>query len=181
MRELKFNSVEFYSNYLSDFDLPKEILRIETTIKNKKHFKSLGQLSTKLKDIINNLSDIATSAFKRAFEAHLDFSEKSLEGKFMISENATPDKYTIQDLEERDKLIYYAIKKDIDYGVSFKNACESIIANCCFNKDARYKMKKRIKSIFSKLSIPIGDKSISVGVFKTVMDMINDDPLLVTT
>lgn len=179
IRELRFNSVEFYANYLSDFDLPKEILRIETTIKNKKHFKSLGQLSTKLKDVINNLSNVATVAFKRAFEAHLDFSEKNLESKFMIEKNATPEEFSISDLNEKDRLIYYSIQKDINYGVSFKNACESVIANCCFTKESRYKMKRKIKQIFKKIAIPVSDNSISVGVFKTVMDMINNDPLLV--
>ena len=179
IRELKCNSVEFYSNYLSDFELPEELLRIETTIKNKKHFRHLGQFSTKLKDVIGNLYNVAMSAFKKAFEAHLDFSEKNLEGKFMVDEKATPEKYTVADLNEKDRVVYYSIKKDVDFGISFKNACEGVISNCCFTKESRYKMKKRINSIFNKLSIPVADNSVSLRMFKTVMDMVNNDPFLV--
>ena len=159
VRELKYKSKDFYFEQLQAVDLPKEIIRIETTIKNKKHFKHFGQRSTALTHIIDNLENIATLAFKKAFDVHLEFSEKKLQGKFMLEE---PD--SITNLKIDDKIIYHAVVKNMETGLSFLKAKEAVVGACAFHKSERYKLRKRMDRIFNITGIPnVKDSGISLS------------------
>jgi len=174
VRELKYKSKDFYFNQLQSVDLPKEILRIETTIKNKKHFKHFRQRSTTLAHIIDNLDDIATLAFKKAFEAHLDFSEKSLSGRYLLDKADC-----VEDLRMDDKIIHYAVVKNMEMGLSFKKSKEAVVLSCAFNKSERYKLRKRMERIFKKVGTPyIGKGKISLATYNHVMSLISSDNVM---
>lgn len=172
-RELGSKSEEFYFNHLSELDLPKEILRVETTIKNKKHFKYFGQQNTTLDSVTNNLDNIAVLAFKKAFKAHLDFSEKLLSNKNLISKES---KTGVFQLSMRERLIYNNIKKNMEIGFSFSSACSAVLDDCCQTKHEKYNMKKSISNIFKIVDVPNAEnKKVSLSTFKAVMEMIDSD------
>lgn len=137
VRELHSKSFEFYNEYLSNIELPEEILRAETTIKNKKHFKLLGQLETSLESIIDNLDSIATNAFNLAFQAHLsDYKPLS------IPESTDTEKFDLMD----KVLLGYIYEKMIN-GLPFKEAMVLIVKGTCSDKKQRYRLRKKIKRL----------------------------------
>jgi len=155
IRELKSKSIEFKENHLLKFELPNEVLRVETTIKNKKHFKHLGQDNTTLNSV--------------------EFSEQLLTSKNLI--NDTPKK-GIYKLNIKERLIHNNIKKNIDLGFNFKEACEAVVSDCCITKEERYKMRKSIKKIFSMISEPIGEnRKVCLSTFQAVMTMVSSDSM----
>lgn len=148
VRELNSKSLLFNETYLSGFQLPVEILRCETTIKNKKHFKALGQLSTTLKDIIGNLETVSKEAFEKAFKAHImDYKE--------VNVNSLPAGKT---MNTADLLVYDAVKSRMKMGSSFEFACIGVINSCAATKEQRYKLKKRIQKVFDVMEVPDVEK-----------------------
>lgn len=132
VRELTYKSHVFKDAFLSGIKLPDEVLRVETTIKNRKHFKTLGQESTKIIDIVNNLPKISEIAYKRAFEAHLGAFKQAA-----VSENA-------RDLKPMDKALVLLITEKMLAGNTFREAKELIIRSTCVGKIQRYRMSKTI-------------------------------------
>jgi len=142
VRELKSHSLDFYSSFLLDHSLPSEILRIETTIKNKKHFKQLGQDSTQLISILDNLDTVGKEAFKRSFDAHL--SDKMFD--FIRVDNDVK-KLGSKQLLPLEKVLLGYIEQKMISGQSFTMARKNIIDSCCVSKQQRYRMKKTINKI----------------------------------
>lgn len=132
VRELTYKSHVFKEAYLSGIKLPDEVLRVETTIKNRKHFTALGQKSTRLIDIVNNLPKVSEIAYKRAFEAHLGAFQQAA-----VSQNA-------RDLKPMDKALVLLITEKMLSGNDFLLAKEIVIQATCVDKKQRYRMGKRI-------------------------------------
>ena len=75
VRELHFKSNVFYNSYLKGrIQLPEELIRCETTIKNKKHLKLLGAEGNTFGYALNNIDSISENAFKYAFRQHINIS-----------------------------------------------------------------------------------------------------------
>lgn len=149
IRELNSKSLDFFNAYLFGFNLPPEVVRCETTIKNKKHFKSLGEDSTVFSDIIVNLDRISEKAFRKAFKAHImDYT----------------DNYNVEAIEKsktlniNDRILYGYIETKVNTGMSFDNAIKFVIIKHAANKQERYKLKKRLNGIFEKVDKPSVDK-----------------------
>ena len=166
IRELKYHSEEFYKNNFIGLDLPKEILRIETTIKNKNHFNHFKQSSTTLCSILDNLQNIGTLAFKKAFESHLNVVPEFIDHKKEIGAEVK--------LAIKDRLIHHAIKKNMEMGLPYNLAVEAVIMDCATNKSERYKLKKQIQKIFKiKGSPQVKKGEINMATFRYVSDMIS--------
>lgn len=176
IRELNSKSEEFYHNHLSGLNLPKEILRVETTIKNKKHFKHFGQENTTLDSVTNNLDNIAILAFKKAFNAHLEFSEKALSSKNLLAKESKTNKLTLN-----ERIIYNSIKKNMEIGFNFTDACMALIDDCSNSKFDKYHLKKKISKIFKIVSVPkVGKTNVCLSTFKAVMEMIDSNSVPVS-
>lgn len=75
IRELNFKSTTFYESYLKgNVQLPPELIRCETTIKNKKHLVLLGAEGNTLGYALDNLNTISENAFRYAFRQHINIS-----------------------------------------------------------------------------------------------------------
>jgi len=171
IRELKYNSEVFYQNNFSNAPLPNELLRIETTIKNKKHFKHFGQHTTTLDSVVNNLDNIALLAFKKAFESHMEFSEKNLTSKNLIPKE-NKEGYAKLNLKER--LIYNSIKKNMELGINFPDACIALVEDCSLTKYDKRNMKRLIEKVFKIMGVPsVKNDKITLSTYKAVIDIIN--------
>jgi hypothetical protein len=75
VRELNFKSTIFNESYLKGkVQLPEELMRCETTIKNKKHLTLLGADGNTLGYAIDNIDSISENAFRYAFRQHINIS-----------------------------------------------------------------------------------------------------------
>lgn len=75
IRELNFKSTIFNESYLKGkVQLPPELMRCETTIKNKKHLALLGADGNTLGYTLDNINLISENAFRYAFRQHINFS-----------------------------------------------------------------------------------------------------------
>lgn len=140
VRELKTRSTDFMNAFLNEGkNLPSEILRIETTIKNKKHLQAIGHGFNTLSSILNDLQDIARKAFHYAFRAHLNGFKMAV---LRIRDEAS--------LTLSERVLLDLIFKEMKSGFSYKETADRIILRICKNKSERYKLKTSIKTVFSK-------------------------------
>ena len=68
--ELNENSTDFANKYLKHIDY-KNLVRLEVTVKNKKHFRSLGVESNTLKDILSLSKEVKESMIRIIVRKHL--------------------------------------------------------------------------------------------------------------
>jgi len=88
--ELKHHSIDFYNEYLSTLDV-KNVIRIETTVKNKKHLRSLN-LNLKeftLLELLSLTDEQKNSTIAKAVNSHLAPRTKAL--TFRSKKNMSPD------------------------------------------------------------------------------------------
>lgn len=140
VRELNSRSKEFMNSFLSKVDMPQEILRIETTVKNKKHLRLLGQPSSELGSVIENIAQIASIAFENAFRAHL--KNFKLVNSMRIETNSK--------LSVNDKVLLKCLFLLMEEGFSYGEAIEEVVNETCSNKHERYYMKRRFRKLYSK-------------------------------
>lgn len=69
--ELTFNSSVFYKKYLNPRDA-KDRVRMETTVKNKTHFRRLGIDNTSLSSLLSLTNDQRLHIMRKAMSAHLE-------------------------------------------------------------------------------------------------------------
>ena len=69
--ELKHNSNEFAEKYLNQIDYD-DLVRIETTLKNAKHFRHVGIKDNKLKTVLELSQDKLQSVMSEALKSHLE-------------------------------------------------------------------------------------------------------------
>lgn len=150
IRELNSKSIDFYNAYLLGFNLPNEVVRCETTIKNKKHFKSLGESSTVFSDVILNLDRISENAFRKAFKSHImDYS----------------DNYNVEAIDKaknlniNDRILHGYVETKMNTGLSFDNACKFVLIKHAASKQERYNLKRRLNNIFKKIGKPVVDEN----------------------
>lgn len=70
--ELEFGSKDFFRRYLKGVEGIENLIRVETTIKNKKHFRKHGINSTTLESILSIDQDKLSEVFENCINLHLD-------------------------------------------------------------------------------------------------------------
>lgn len=143
-RELTYKSAEFRASYLREMSLPNELMRIETTVKNKKHFKLLGQELTNLNSVLQNLPEVSENAFRFAFNAHLK--------EYNFSDLPTEETGR-KDLAPMDKVLREYLIEKVRGGLSLMTAKDYIIQTSCTTKKQRYRMSKKIDFIIGHIDL----------------------------
>jgi hypothetical protein len=135
--ELRENSYEFSDRYLQHIDF-KDIIRIETTIKDKKHLNNtLGKQVTNNLDTVLNLSTTdKDKIMSNGFNRHL-----LPRTNHKVYDNTGLSSRQLFDLQLLDILI----NKN---GYSFDQAIESLLSTQT-NKNSKYKLKKSITKLYS--------------------------------
>ena len=135
--ELKYNSFEFADRYLQHIDY-KDIIRIETTIKDKKHLNNtLGkQVNNNLDTVLNLSTTDKDKIMSNGFNRHL-----LPRTNHRVYDNTGLSSRQLFDLQLLDLLI----NKN---GYSFDKAIESLLSTQT-NKNSKYKLKKSITKLYS--------------------------------
>lgn len=83
--------LSFYAEFLSvhGYDLT-DVIRVETTIKNKKHFRKHGIKDTTLQSILNLSQEKMMEFFAHAFKVHLEPRDKGVKLEKEITDNLKP-------------------------------------------------------------------------------------------
>ena len=130
--ELLNKSKEFSEAYLSGIDF-QNLVRMETTVKNKKHFRSFGITDTSLKSLINLDQDKWSEVFGKAIQAHL---EKRLQ------------RPAAQSISAKDQFILNAVRGLMERaGMTKQEAVYWLVDNLNNNK-TRYNYKKKISELY---------------------------------
>ena len=129
---------DFYNEYLQGFNI-SNLKRIETTVKNKKHFESLnlGVKTNSLADLLNLSQESMNKILSVSVNAHLSSRIKAR--TFIDKTNMTPDKRLILNsiLGYTTELNWSIIK------------IESLLLNGIENKFTKYKKKKLINELYN--------------------------------
>lgn len=134
--ELDNNSFQFASKYLNP-DEYKNLIRLETTIKNKNHFKYLGIKDNNFSTILNLSQEQLKQVFKIAFKKHLTHN-KPLAMKH--KEKPTPE-----ELIRITTLNTFADNLGYDVYMSAEHLTQSI--EC---KTTRYRKKQQYIELYNK-------------------------------
>lgn len=120
---------EFYNTYLKGIDV-SDIVRVEFTIKNKKHFRKYGIEETTLNNILSIPNEVKNKMFQDAVSNHLDIYEIKPQ---VIRENLRPNDIVIlasmdmlmQTKElTSDKMIQYLVQNISDVSQKSKKKKE---------------------------------------------------------
>jgi hypothetical protein len=135
---LKSKSNEFYKNYLLGTPAENTVdnrIRIEFTIKNKKHFRNHKITSTKLKDILSLSSEIKNKMFIKSLSNHLDVYETK---PITVKEELSPNHKIILKLMD----IAVKTKKYVPDNLLTMLVCD------IEDKSIRSRKKKELKLLF---------------------------------
>jgi len=130
--ELKHQSKTFRETYLRDMDF-SDVVRIETTIKNKKHFKALGVDDTSLRALL-----ILPEERKNAFI--FDASKKHLE------ERKRAD-FKQSDISPMDAILLSIITQAMESGRSY-GIIKSLALDNLPDAQSRRRMNKKLDTIY---------------------------------
>lgn len=114
--ELKNNSRDFYDEYLQHLDITDRI-RVETTVKNKSHFKVIGVDSNSLKDVLNLSKEQKSLILSTAINSHLSPRNKSLTFKSKIDMRPS-DKILLRSIVALTTELNWSIDKVQNYLLS---------------------------------------------------------------
>lgn len=130
--ELLNGSSFFYRKYIKGGQDVTDLVRLETTIKNKKHFRKYDIADTTLKNVLSLSQDKLESIIRDVLKIHLE-------------PRLTPIK-TPSDMKPQDTVYFNAITllmgQDRPYNLVREMLTQSM------NKDQRYKTRKRLDSIY---------------------------------
>jgi hypothetical protein len=134
----KEGSNDFYNEYLKGYDITN-LKRIETTVKNKKHFESLnlGVKTNSLKDILNLSQESMNKILSISVNAHLSSRIKAR--TFTDKTNMTPDKRLIL-----NSILGYTT--ELNWSMP---KIESLLLNGIENKFTKSKKKKLINELYN--------------------------------
>jgi len=124
--ELNNKSLEFSDQHLKEYDY-KDLGRIETTVKNKKHFKSLGYNKTTLEYILKASKAKKQLILRKALNAHLEPRVKQM----------NQDK----DIKPVDMIIINTMLLSMQANMSFEVYRENVLTgiNCKVSKSRKRK------------------------------------------
>jgi len=143
--ELKNNSLLFSSKHLQGIDYTN-IVRIETTIKNRAHFKHLGIPSNRLKDILNLTQTKLQSVMSSALKSHLEPRIRQLKND--------------NKLKPFELIIYGSILVSMQAGVSYESYLKNVLS-VLDNKTERNRKRKVINMIYDRFIKGTSEDKIS--------------------
>lgn len=131
--EFKYNSTEFRNTYFDDNDC-KNRVRIETTVKNKRHFRALFKdPDTTLKRLLNFTPEEKELIFKTASKAHLQPLLKKVK--------------LFPKMKANSLMLLNALNVIIEKGISFELARDTLI-NGIVNDSQRSKKRKELNELY---------------------------------
>ena len=136
-KELETNSWEFTDRYLTDIDF-KDVIRIETTVKDKEHFRSIikGLDQNDLKTVLNLSKDEKNLIMSNGFNRHLLPRKANL-----IYDKSGLTSRQLMDLQTLDILI-----NKCNY--TFDSAINELLMTQN-DKQAKYRLKKTMTKIYN--------------------------------
>tara|TARA_B100000768_G_scaffold76893_1_gene73278 strand:+ start:292 stop:1353 length:1062 start_codon:yes stop_codon:yes gene_type:complete len=136
-KELETNSWEFTDRYLTDIDF-KDVIRIETTVKDKEHFRSIikGLDQNDLKTVLNLSKDEKNLIMSNGFNRHLLPRKANL-----IYDKSGLTSRQLMDLQTLDILI-----NKCNY--TFDSAINELLITQN-DKQAKYRLKKTMTKIYN--------------------------------
>ncbi len=140
--ELTYKSKLFLENHLFDVKLPQNLIRMETTIKNKKHFKYLGFDSNTLEYVLDHIERIGKKAFQHALKKHLDMDKANTE-KLIAKAKA---------LNVNDKAFIYVINDFVNHkGFNLEDAIIEVASTFYDDRRRQSELRKRLFKIFEDI------------------------------
>lgn len=134
--ELLNSSKTFYGKYIADLDIDvTHMVRVETTVKNKKHFAKLGVDNTSLRNILKLSQDKLLEIVSTAINRHL---EKRLT-------TITPTK----ELKPMDRVYFNSMALLIDQGANYHLVVEMLL-NGINGKVQRSRVRKTLDRIYNE-------------------------------
>tara|TARA_Y100000310_G_scaffold44224_1_gene41298 strand:+ start:924 stop:2051 length:1128 start_codon:yes stop_codon:yes gene_type:complete len=131
--EFKYNSTEFRNTYFDDNDC-KNRVRVETTVKNKRHFRALFKdPDTTLKRLLNFTPEEKELIFKTASKAHLQPLLKKVK--------------LFPKMKANSLMLLNALNVIIEKGISFELARDTLI-NGIVNDSQRSKKRKELNELY---------------------------------
>ena len=132
--ELIHKSWEFKDAYLNGIDF-KNVVRIETTVKNNAHCKHLGIKDNSLNTLLNLTDQTKEQIIRTALSRH-------------IQPRVKPSKEQ-NELKPMEKILYAFLIMLMDNGVSFESAKNNAL-NIIENKTERNRKRKQLDEIYNK-------------------------------
>lgn len=134
--ELINGSKLFYSKYLVDLDIDvSNLVRVETTVKNKKHFRRFGVNDTSLRSIMSLKQDKLKEILKHSIETHLEKRMPNTE----INDNG---------LKPADRVYFNTISILIQRGMNYNLIRESLVQGID-NASSKTLTRKKLDSIYN--------------------------------
>jgi len=112
--ELLHHSKEFYSTYLQEEDVLGRV-RMETTIKNKDHFRRLGVEDTSLASLLTLSAEKKRFILRKAMSAHLEPRVHEIKNH--------------SEMKPNQRLIYNAVVSMMQLGYKYDTAKEQLLSN----------------------------------------------------
>ena len=136
--EITTNSIDFYNEYLKPKDV-KEVIRIETTVKNRTHFRALdiGLTQFTFIEILNLSQEQKQMIIQKAVNSHL--ANRTKAKSFNSKLNMTP----------AHKVLLNSIlgfTTELNWSIS---RIESLLLNGIENKNTKYRQKKLINELYN--------------------------------
>lgn len=133
-KELDNNSKEFSGNYLNGASY-NGIIRVETTVKNKKHFKSFGVHDTSLNGVLSISNKIKEEILGRALKSHL-WPRKRL-------------KMAKNELNPCESVFLWAIKFALDRGMSYDHIRKDSVSGIK-SRHSRSRLEKKFDELYQQ-------------------------------
>jgi len=131
--QLISESLEFYEAFLQEHGYPEHKVRIETTIKNKKHFDKLGISDRTLQGLLSLTDSEIDQVFRTAIKKHLE--PRTMMPS--VTDNLTPS----------DSVFVYSIEVALNSGISFENYLDGATHNI-ENRSSKHNTKKRLTDLY---------------------------------
>ena len=160
--ELRYHSTEFSETYLSDeiFDSLDNTLRIEYTIKNKRHFKKFEIEDTSLLNILSLPEDLKFEMMKDTVTKNLDIYE------------VKPVKISNK-LCANDKVILQSMYLIIERGIYDSEMLAKVLTREIENKSYRYRKAKELKFLWdNNLKLTMKEKEQKAKINQEIRDLL---------
>jgi hypothetical protein len=144
-KELENRSFTFSDKYLNDIDFVN-LVRIETTVKSKAHFRTFGIETTRLFDLVNLPQEKKQQIMQKALSCHLE-----------------PRTAPIKDdtkLTPTEIAFFSLFSQLMKHGVTFERQKNNIL-NLIENKSERSRLRKKLHTIYDKALVDTDDDIFS--------------------
>lgn len=141
--ELLSNSLDFREKYLSEYtdEELKRIVRLETTIKNKKHAQTFGIDNVTLLGLLSLTETQKDAVFRQMFSKHLNRPKRQVIVQKVEKANQ---------LSPADHVLYFAIVSNMELTKGTHTEVIEAIISGIEGKVARSRMKTRLNSIYER-------------------------------